>query len=58
MDRLVAEYYELSENYVSFETKGKEIIGTLIFFLSKDTSRFVNKIVIPVDGGFSADSGV
>lgn len=38
--------------------KADELIGTLLFLLSKDASGFVNGIVIPVDGGFSAYSGV
>ena len=38
--------------------KAEELIGTLLFLLSKDASSFVNGVVIPVDGGFSAYSGV
>ena len=36
----------------------EELIGTLLFLLSSKASGFVNGIVIPVDGGFSAYSGV
>jgi NAD(P)-dependent dehydrogenase (short-subunit alcohol dehydrogenase family) len=36
----------------------EELIGALLFLLSKDASGFVNGTVIPVDGGFSAYSGV
>ncbi len=36
----------------------KELIGTLLYLLSKEASGFVNGVVIPVDGGFSAYSGV
>ena len=36
----------------------EELIGTLLFLVSKDASSFVNGVVIPVDGGFSAYSGV
>ena len=36
----------------------EELIGTLLFLLSKDASGFVNGIVIPVDGGFLTLSGV
>lgn len=36
----------------------EELIGTLLFLISKDAASFVNGIVIPVDGGFSAYSGV
>ncbi len=36
----------------------EELIGTLLFLISKEASGFVNGIVVPVDGGFSAYSGV
>ena len=36
----------------------EELIGALLFLLSSDAASFVNGIVIPVDGGFSAYSGV
>lgn len=36
----------------------EELIGALLFLLSKDASSFVNGVVLPVDGGFSAYSGV
>lgn len=35
-----------------------ELIGTLFYLLSNDASGFVTGVVIPVDGGFSAYSGV
>ncbi len=35
-----------------------ELIGTLLFLVSHEASGFVNGVVIPVDGGFSAYSGV
>ena len=38
--------------------KAEELIGTLLFLVHKDASSFVNGVVIPVDGGFSAYSGV
>lgn len=38
--------------------KAEELVGTLLFLVSKDASSFVNGVVIPVDGGFSAYSGV
>ena len=38
--------------------KAEEPIGALLFLVSKDASSFVNGVVIPVDGGFSAYSGV
>lgn len=36
----------------------EELLGALFFLISKNASSFVNGIVIPVDGGFSAYSGV
>ncbi len=38
--------------------KAEELIGALLFLVSKPASSFVNGVVIPVDGGFSAYSGV
>ena len=38
--------------------KPEELLGTLLYLVSKDASGFVNGVVIPVDGGFSAYSGV
>lgn len=36
----------------------EELLGALLFLASEEASSFVNGIVIPVDGGFSAYSGV
>ncbi|WP_082232978.1 SDR family oxidoreductase [Halobacillus massiliensis] len=36
----------------------EELVGTLLWLVSEEASRFVNGVVIPVDGGFSAYSGV
>ena len=36
----------------------QELIGALLFLVNEEASSFVNGIVIPVDGGFSAYSGV
>lgn len=36
----------------------EELIGVLLFLVSEEASSFVNGTVIPVDGGFSAYSGV
>lgn len=36
----------------------EELVGVLLFLVSEEASSFVNGIVIPVDGGFSAYSGV
>lgn len=38
--------------------KAEELIGALLFLVCTDASSFVNGTVIPVDGGFSAYSGV
>lgn len=38
--------------------KPEELIGTLLFLCNEEASGFVNGVVIPVDGGFSAYSGV
>lgn len=38
--------------------RNEELIGTLLFLVHEDASSFVNGVVIPVDGGFSAYSGV
>ena len=35
-----------------------ELIGTLLYLLCYEASSFVDGVVIPVDGGFSAYSGV
>jgi len=36
----------------------EELVGTLLFLVDSKASTFVNGVVIPVDGGFSAYSGV
>ena len=36
----------------------EELVGTLFFLVDSKASTFVNGVVIPVDGGFSAYSGV
>ena len=36
----------------------RELLGTLLWLVDEDTSGFVTGIVVPVDGGFSAYSGV
>ena len=38
--------------------EAEELIGPLLFLLNEDAASFVTGIVIPVDGGFSAYSGV
>lgn len=36
----------------------EELVGALLFLISEEASSFINGIVLPVDGGFSAYSGV
>ncbi len=36
----------------------EELVGALLFLVSYEASSFINGIVLPVDGGFSAYSGV
>lgn len=38
--------------------KPEELIGALLFLLSQEASGFITGVVLPVDGGFSAYSGV
>ncbi len=38
--------------------KEEELVGTLLYLLSQEAAGFVTGVVIPVDGGFSAYSGV
>jgi NAD(P)-dependent dehydrogenase (short-subunit alcohol dehydrogenase family) len=38
--------------------ESEELIGTLLYLVSDEASSFVTGVVIPVDGGFSAYSGV
>ncbi|MFR9070418.1 MAG: SDR family oxidoreductase, partial [Paraclostridium sp.] len=38
--------------------EAEELIGTLLYLVSSEASGFVNGVVIPVDGAFSAYSGV
>ncbi len=38
--------------------KPEELIGTLLWLIDENASSYVNGVVIPVDGGFSAYSGV
>ena len=57
------EYTERSKKILSqtpIERFGdkEELIGTLLWLLCYDASSFVNGVVVPVDGGFSAYSGV
>ncbi|MEG0274138.1 MAG: SDR family oxidoreductase [Longicatena sp.] len=36
----------------------EELIGTILYLMSEEASGFVNGVVIPVDGGYNAYSGV
>lgn len=38
--------------------ESEELVGPLLFLLNNDASSFVTGVVLPVDGGFSAYSGV
>lgn len=38
--------------------KDEELVGAMLFLASYEASSFVNGVVIPIDGGFSAYSGV
>lgn len=38
--------------------ENKELIGTLLYLVSHEASSFVNGVVIPIDGAYSAYSGV
>lgn len=38
--------------------EAEELLGTLLFLLDNNASSFITGVVIPVDGGFSAYSGV
>ncbi len=36
----------------------EELLGALLFLVDEKASSFVNGVVLPADGGFSAYSGV
>ena len=38
--------------------EAEELLGTLLWLADERASGFVNGVVIPVDGGFAAYSGV
>lgn len=38
--------------------KAEELVGATLFLTNNDASSFVNGVVLPIDGGFSAYSGV
>ena len=37
---------------------GEDLVGVLLFLLNNDAAGFITGICLPVDGGFSAYSGV
>ena len=37
---------------------GEDLVGALLFLLNTDAAGFITGICLPVDGGFSAYSGV
>ena len=47
-----------ADDYIAKPYKPEELVGTLLFLVDEQASGFVNGVVIPVDGGFSAYSGV
>ena len=56
-------YTKRSEKILGMTPMGRfgmdaELYGTLLYLISKEASGFVNGVVIPVDGGFSAYAGV
>ena len=38
--------------------KAEELIGASLFLTNKEEASFINGVVLPIDGGFSAYSGV
>ena len=38
--------------------ESRELVGTLLWLACEEGSGFVNGVVVPIDGGFSAYSGV
>lgn len=38
--------------------EAEELIGGLFFLVDEKSASFVNGVVLPIDGGFSAYSGV
>ncbi len=48
----------ISQTPMSRFGEAEELIGTLLWLVDNNASGFVNGIVVPVDGGFSAYSGV
>jgi NAD(P)-dependent dehydrogenase (short-subunit alcohol dehydrogenase family) len=56
-------YTERSKKIIGMTPMGRfgeqeELIGTLLWLVNEKASGFVNGVVVPIDGGFSAYSGV
>lgn len=41
-----------------FGDSEKELVGSILFLLNNDAAGFITGITIPIDGSFSAYSGV
>ena len=41
-----------------FDENKKDLVGALLFLLNNEAAGFITGICLPVDGGFSAYSGV
>ena len=41
-----------------FGDSKKDLVGALLFLLNNDAAGFITGICLPIDGGFSAYSGV
>ena len=49
---------ETIKNYVEKKKKVDELVGATLFLLSEEAAGFITGVVLPIDGGFSAYSGV
>lgn len=57
------EYTERATKILNHTPMGRfgnaeELVGALLFLINEDASSFVNGVVLPIDGGFNAFSGV
>ena len=53
----VMSFWAAIEQLFSF-AEAEELLGALLFLLNNEAASFITGVVIPVDGGFSAYSGV
>jgi NAD(P)-dependent dehydrogenase (short-subunit alcohol dehydrogenase family) len=63
MDQATGEFTARSRKILEHTPMGRfgeagELVGTLLWLASEPASGFVNGVVVPIDGGFSAYSGV